>query len=154
MHSFENTAHAANDAFVKIFKNIVHFEVRDPNNPEAMLMAWIKRIVINASIDYMSKESLVPRNTELPETIWNKAGTAETGENKLLYKDLIILIRKLSPAYRVVFNLYVIDGYSHPEIAKLLNISTGTSKSNLAKARAFLQKHFIKDNNGNALCFT
>ena len=90
----------------------------------------------------------------MPEYVWNKAGNTESGENKLLYKDLIILIRKLSPAYRVVFNLYVIDGYSHPEIAGMLNISTGTSKSNLAKARAFLQKHFIKDNNGSALCFT
>ena len=154
VHCFENAAHAANDAFVKIFRNIANFQIRDPNNPEAMLMAWIKRIVINASIDYMSKESLVPQNTELPETVWKKASNAESGEDKLLYKELITLIRKLSPAYRVVFNLYVIDGYSHPEIAKTLNISIGTSKSNLAKARAFLQKHFIKDNNGNALCFT
>ncbi len=154
VRSFENAAHAANDAFVKIFRHIVRFEIRDPANPEAMLMGWIKRIVINASIDYMSKESLVPQNTELPESVWKKAGVTESGENKLLYKDLIILIRKLSPAYRVVFNLYIIDGYSHSEIAKMLNISTGTSKSNLAKARAFLQKHFIKDNNGSALCFT
>ncbi len=154
VHCFENAAHATNDAFVKIFRNIAHFEIRDPHNLEIMLMAWIKRIVINASIDFMSKESLVPQNTELPETVWKKTANSENGEDKVLYKELIVLIRKLSPAYRVVFNLYVIDGYSHPEIAKMLNISVGTSKSNLAKARAFLQKHFIKDNNGNALCFT
>jgi len=154
VHSFENAAHAANDAFVKIFRNIKNFEIRDPANLEVMLMAWIKRIVINASIDYMSKESLVPQNIELSEAVWKKPADEENGEGKMLYKELIILIRKLSPAYRVVFNLYVIDGYSHPEIAKMLNISIGTSKSNLAKARAFLQRHFIKDNNGNALCFT
>lgn len=154
VHSFENAAHAVNDAFVKIFRHIPHFEVRDHNNTEAMLMGWIKKIVIHASIDYMSKESLVSENATLPEEVWKKTGNTVSGENKLLYKELIVLIRKLSPAYRVVFNLYVIDGYTHAEIARLLNISTGTSKSNLAKARAFLQKHFIKDNNGNALCFT
>ena len=72
----------------------------------------------------------------------------------MVYKELIGLVRKLSPAYRVVFNLHVIDGYSHPEIAKMLGISVGTSKSNLAKAKAFLQKHLVKDDNGNVLCFT
>lgn len=154
VHSFENAALAANDAFVKIFRNIHNFEIRDPNNPEAMLMGWIKRIVINASIDYMSKESLVPQMNELSDTVWKKTDNSQSGEDKILHKELISLIRKLSPAYRVVFNLYVIDGYTHNEIAQMLNISTGTSKSNLAKARAFLQKHFIKDNNGNSLCFT
>jgi RNA polymerase sigma-70 factor (ECF subfamily) len=71
-----------------------------------------------------------------------------------MYKDLISLIRKLSPAYRVVFNLHVIDGYSHQEIGRLLDISPGTSKSNLYKAKAFLQKFLIKDRKGNILCFT
>ncbi|HRQ50446.1 MAG TPA: sigma-70 region 4 domain-containing protein, partial [Agriterribacter sp.] len=59
-----------------------------------------------------------------------------------------------SPSYRAVFNLYVIDGYSHQEIGKMLGISVGTSKSNLARARAFLQKYLVKDNKDNVLCFT
>lgn len=154
VHSFENAATAANDAFVKIFRNISHFEIRDVNNIEAMFSGWVKRIVVNASIDYMSKENLVPQNVELSEAVWKKPGNDKHGENNLVYKELIVLIRKLSPAYRVVFNLYVIDGYTHAEIAQMLGISVGTSKSNLAKAKAFLQKHFIKDNNGNTLCFT
>ncbi len=154
VHSFENAADAANDAFVKIFRNIHKFEIRDADKLEAMLMGWIKKIVVNASIDYMSKENLTPQNIELPDGVWNKPGSEQSGENKLAYKELILLVRKLSPGYRVVFNLYVIDGYTHAEIAAILDISVGTSKSNLAKAKAFLQKHFIKDNNGNALCFT
>ena len=154
VHSFENAANAANDAFVKVFRNIAHFEIRDVNNIETMLLGWIKRIVVNTSIDCMSRESLMPQNVELPEAVWRKAGNEQSGENKMVYKELIELVRKLSPAYRVVFNLYVIDGYTHPEIAHMLGISVGTSKSNLAKAKAFLQKHFIKDNNGNTLCFT
>jgi RNA polymerase sigma-70 factor (ECF subfamily) len=75
-------------------------------------------------------------------------------DDKLLYKELIELVRKLSPSYRAVFNMYVIDGYSHQEIADMLGISVGTSKSNLARARAFLQKYLVKDNKDNVLCFT
>ena len=76
------------------------------------------------------------------------------GENQLVYKELIALIRKLSPAYKLVFNLYVIDGYTHQEISNMLGISVGTSKSNLSKARAFLQRYLVKDDKGNILCFT
>ena len=154
VHSFENAATATNDAFVKVFRNLPGFEIRDPRNIETMLMGWIKRIVINASIDYVNKESLVNETVEISEAVWKKDAGSVNGENRLAYKELIILIKKLSPAYRAVFNLYVIDGYTHSEIAQTLNISVGTSKSNLAKAKAFLQKHFIKDNNGNSLCLT
>ncbi len=154
VHSFENAALAANDAFVKIFKSFKSFEIRDPENIEIIILGWIKRIVINASIDFMSRENLVPQHTEISDNVWRKPAAGQTGENQLMYKELIMLIRKLSPAYRVVFNLYVIDGFSHQEIAKMLGISVGTSKSNLSKARTILQKHFIQDNNGNALCFT
>lgn len=152
VHSFENAADAANDAFIKIFRALPNFEIRNANNIEALLCGWIKKIVVNASIDYMSKESLVPQNKELPDLVFDRPGSELNGENKLLYKELIVLVRKLSPGYRVVFNLYVIDGYTHAEIAQMLGISVGTSKSNLAKAKAFLQKHFVKDNNGNTLC--
>jgi RNA polymerase sigma-70 factor (ECF subfamily) len=155
VHSFENAAHAANDAFVKIFKNFKRFEIRDYEHVESMLLGWVRRIVINASIDYMSRENLVAMNGNgYTETAWEKKGIENSGENQLVYKELIALIRKLSPAYRVVFNLLVIDGYSHQEIADMLGISVGTSKSNLSKARAFLQKYLIKDDNGNVLCFT
>jgi RNA polymerase sigma factor (sigma-70 family) len=154
VHSYDNAAHAANDAFIKIFKAFKNFEIRDVNNVEPMLMGWMKRIVINTSIDFMLRESLVPEHIELPDYALNKKDGAPTGEHNMVYKELIGLVRKLSPAYRVVFNLHVIDGYSHPEIAKMLGISVGTSKSNLAKAKAFLQKHLVKDDNGNVLCFT
>jgi RNA polymerase sigma-70 factor (ECF subfamily) len=155
VHSFENAAHAANDAFVKIFRNFQKFEIRDYEHIENMLLGWIKRIVINASIDFMGRENLVAttNGTTHPE---NKdyISVNNSGENQLVYKELIALIRKLSPAYKVVFNLYVIDGYTHQEIADMLGISVGTSKSNLSKARAFLQKNLIKDDKGNVLCFT
>jgi len=152
--SYENAANAANDAFIKIFKGFKKFEIRDPANAEAVLMGWIRRIVINVSIDYMRKESLINERKYSNQDMWLYPDTSNGGENQLMYKELISLIKKLSPAYRVVFNLHVIDGYSHQEIAEMLDISVGTSKSNLAKARAFLQKHLVTDKKGNVLCFT
>ncbi len=154
VHSYDNAAHAANDAFIKMFRAFKNYEIRDKNNVEAMLLGWMKRIVINTSIDFMLRESLVPEHIVIPDDAWNKKDTGANGEHNMAYKELIGLVRKLSPAYRVVFNLHVIDGYTHPEIAKMLGISVGTSKSNLAKAKTFLQKFLVKDNHGNVLCFT
>ena len=152
--SYENAANAANDAFIKIFKAFTKFEIRDTENTEAMLMGWIRRIVINVSIDYMRRESLIAERTSFKKNEWLQPDAQNGGDSQLMYKELISLIKKLSPAYRVVFNLHVIDGYSHHEIAEMLDISVGTSKSNLAKARAFLQKHLVTDTKGNVLCFT
>lgn len=155
VHSFDNAAHACNDAFIKVFKNFKKFEVRDHNHVENMLLGWIRRIVINASIDFMGRENLVSNNTTIVHNdSWDQKGVKNEGENQIVYKELIALVRKLSPAYKVVFNLYVIDGYTHQEIANMLGISVGTSKSNLSKARAFLQKYLVKDDKGNILCFT
>jgi RNA polymerase sigma-70 factor (ECF subfamily) len=152
--SYENAANAANDAFIKIFKGFEKFEIRDPKNVEAMLMGWIRKIVVNVSIDYMRKESLISERRSSKKEVWFQSDASNDGDSQLMYKELIALIKKLSPAYRVVFNLHVIDGYSHQEIAEMLGISVGTSKSNLAKARAFLKKHLVTDTKGNVLCFT
>jgi len=152
--SYEHAANAANDAFIKIFKGIVKFEIRNVDDLEPMLLGWMRRIIINVSIDYVKKESLMAGHIALNENAWLEADTAHNGDNQLMYKELIALVKKLSPAYRVVFNLHVIDGYSHQEIGRMLGISAGTSKSNLSKAKAFLQKFLVKDQKGNILCFT
>jgi RNA polymerase sigma-70 factor (ECF subfamily) len=151
--SYENAANAANDAFIRIFKGLKKFEIRDSANAEAVLIGWMRRIIIHVSIDFMRKESLI-NDKYSKQSTWMYSDTSNGGEEQLMYKELISLIKKLSPAYRVVFNLHVIDGYSHQEIAEMLGISVGTSKSNLAKARAFLQKHLVTDKKGNVLCFT
>ena len=152
--SYQNAADAANDSFIRIFKGITRFEIRNKEQLEPMLMGWMRKIIINVSIDYMKKESLVSEHKTLKENEWLQADNSHDGDNELMYKDVVSLIRKLSPAYRVVFNLHVIDGYSHQEIARLLGISPGTSKSNLSKAKTFLQKFLVKDRKGNILCFT
>ncbi|MGN6493285.1 MAG: RNA polymerase sigma factor [Agriterribacter sp.] len=152
--SYDAAAEVSNDAFVKIFKAFSKFDYEHAANPEMLLMAWMRRIVINTAIDHIRVMRAQSKHHSITEEIWEGKEPATRSDDQLLYKEMIELIRKLSPSYRSVFNLYVIDGYSHQEIADMLGISVGTSKSNLARARAFLQKYLVKDNKDNVLCFT
>ncbi|HRP55910.1 RNA polymerase sigma factor [Agriterribacter sp.] len=154
LSSYEAAAEVTNDAFVKIFRAFGKFEYRHAANVESLLLAWMRRIVINTAIDYIRVSQAQKRYQSIAEDSWNNHEAEVRSDEQLLYKEIIELIRKLSPSYRAVFNLYVIDGYSHQEIGKMLGISVGTSKSNLARARAFLQKYLVKDNKDNVLCFT
>lgn len=153
--SYESAAEVTNDAFVKIFRSFRNFDYRQSANPEMLMFGWMRRITINTAIDFLRVSQAQRRFKPFAEL---PVAGIETGwinpDNKLLYNELIELIRKLSPSYRTVFNMYVIDGYTHQEIATALGISVGTSKSNLARARAFLQKYLVKDNKDNVLCFT
>lgn len=152
--SYESAAEVSNDAFVKIFRSFQHFDYRNAANPEMLLFAWMRRIVINTAIDFLRINQAKKRYKPIMELHENVIEPAILNpDTTILYKELIELIRKLSPSYRTVFNMYVIDGYSHQEIADTLGISVGTSKSNLARARAFLQKYLVKDNKDNVLCF-
>ncbi len=152
--SYEDAAIVANDAFIKIFRSLYKFEIRNDTAIEAMLMGWMRKIVITTSLDHLRKESSMNGKMNYTESFELKISSSNDGQNQLLYDELIGVIKKLSPGYRAVFNLYVIDGYSHKEIAATLGITEGTSKSNLSKAKAFLQKFFIKDNRGYTLCST
>lgn len=151
----ESANEVTNDAFIKIFRSFKKFEYKNAVNPEMLLMAWMRRIVVNTAIDYLRVSQAQKRYQPVAELNdeHHEAVTVNPDE-KLLYKELIELIKKLSPSYRTVFNMYVIDGYSHQEIARALGISVGTSKSNLARARAILQKYLVKDNMDYVLCLT
>jgi RNA polymerase sigma-70 factor (ECF subfamily) len=131
-----------NDAFIKLFRNLKQFELTtDPNILEPRFFGWFKKIVINTSLDYLKKENRQMTFENIDDTqVWDLSETSELADSKLLYKELIGFLKELPPSYNRVFNLYVIDGYSHAEIAGLLNISIGTSKSNLFKAKEILQK--------------
>ena len=101
--------------------------------------------------DELRRGSMLPEIGGIPEHVWEIADNSQDADQLLLYKDLIILIKELPPAYRTVFNLYIIDGYTHSEIADLMKIAIGTSKSNLSKARVLLQKSIKKMEEGK-LC--
>jgi RNA polymerase sigma factor (sigma-70 family) len=139
--SFEEASIVTNDSFVKAFKNLKSLEI-DTNEIalELRFRGWLRRIVINTSIDKFRRGSkqLAYENID-DSNCWDEAFAPEEADSKLLYKELINYLKQLPPAYQKVFNLYVIDGYNHVEIAALLSISVGTSKSNLARARQILQ---------------
>jgi RNA polymerase sigma-70 factor (ECF subfamily) len=139
-----------NDGFVKLFSHFHKFQLAENGEDERLLMGWLKKILINASIDELRKGNMMPEIGGIPQHAWSIPGGPEA-DQLILYKELIILVKELPPGYRAVFNLYAIDGYSHHEIAALLGISAGTSKSNLSKARALLQRK-VKTMEESKLC--
>jgi RNA polymerase sigma factor (sigma-70 family) len=144
IYRYEKAVDVVNDGFVKLFRNFEKFELADDAENERKLMGWLKKIVVNTAIDELRKGNMLPEIGGIPENVWDIKDNSQDADQLLLYKDLIILIKELPPAYRVVFNLYVIDGYTHSEIADMIKISVGTSKSSLSRARAILQKNIKK----------
>jgi len=125
------------EGFVKVFRNLHKFE------PKSSLESWIRRIMINTAIDQYRKTK--KRRVEVDIEY---ASTKKFNNNiieQLSAEEILKLVQKLSPGYRAVFNLYVIDGFTHKEIGQKLSISEGTSKSNLAKARAKLKIMISKE---------
>jgi len=152
MDTYEQAVEVTNDGFVKIFRNFGRFEIRDPERMEIVMLGWMRRIMINAAIDYRRKEKNIPETSELIPGGSDYKDDSRLSDNILLFKELICLTRELPPVYRLVFNLHVIEGYSHPEIAKMLGIMVGTSKSNLFKAKVYLQKRLASEKAAFAAC--
>lgn len=128
------------EGFVKIFFNIKQF------TGSGSFEGWMKRIIINTAIEFYRKKVIMYPVTDFePEE-----GTSPEGEVQieLQANDLLKMIQELPTGYRTVFNLYAIEGYSHKEIAEMLGISEGTSKSQLARARVILQQQ-VNDLNKN-----
>jgi len=144
IYRYDKAVDTVNDGFVKLFTHFPKFKMGSDVDNEKILMGWLKKIMINTSIDELRKVNMLPEIGGIPDDVWEITDAGQNADQLLLYKDLIILIKELPPAYRVVFNLYVIDGYSHSEIADMMKIPIGTSKSNLSRARVLLQKSLKK----------
>lgn len=127
--SREEAMEIVNDGFLKAFLKIDQYDTDYPFKP------WLRRILINASIDYYRKYNKLKDEEEKVLSIEQSNTTQNEALENLEFEDLLKVMQQLSPAYRLVFNLYVIEGMTHQDIAEQLNISVGTSKSNLAKAR-------------------
>lgn len=125
------------DTFVKVFQNI------DSYSNTGSFIGWVKRILINTAIN--SYRSAYNRNEIVDDepVPFSRYDESDVFEN-FAAEDLLNLLNQLPEGYRVVFNMYVIEGYKHKEIAEILNISEGTSKSQLSKAKAMLQKMVVK----------
>ena len=131
---------AANDGFLKVFRDFHRFDAtRHPEDLVGSFRGWLKRIMVHTAIDYYRANERHQHQQELYDVTLNQADQSATPLDALSYDELLTLVQRLSPAYRAVFNLAVIDGFGHEEIAKKLHISVGASKSNLFKARALLR---------------
>ena len=146
MYRYEKAVDVTNDGFVKLFRWFEKFNAsgETAEDNERLLMGYIKRIMINTAIDELRKGRMLPEIGGIPENIWEKAGKDQDADQLILYKDLISMVKQLPPQYRIVFNMYVIDGYNHHEIADILKTAVGTSKSALSRARILLQKAIQK----------
>ena len=151
IYNYEEALEVTNDGFVNFFLSIDRFVLEAQCNIEKMLGGWIKRIMINCSIDLLRKKMMLPEIGSIPGYAWDIKENGHSSEQLIIYKELVLLIKKLPPQYRTVFNLYVIDGYKHIEIAEIMGIAVGTSKSNLIRAKTLMQK-FINQNESLSEC--
>jgi RNA polymerase sigma-70 factor (ECF subfamily) len=119
------------EGFMKVFKKIGSYR------GDGSFEGWIRRIFVNTAIEHFRKKSYLQPITEQEES--SIEGKYVSVLDSLAEKDIIKLIQQLSPGYRTVFNMYVIEGYTHKQIADILKISEGTSKSQLSRAKLILQ---------------
>lgn len=134
-----------NDGFLKVFKEIHHYRPAYADVVSSF-KGWLRKIMVYTSIDHFRKNQKHQVVTQLDNVVYQVPSSQEDSLDKISYEEIIRSVQLLSPGYRTVFNLFVIEGWSHDEIAEHLGISAGTSKSNLSKARRQLQKILYKHN--------
>jgi len=144
IYRLEKAIDVVNDGFVKVFAHLSKFRFVDDDDNEKMLMAWLKQIMINTAIDALRRQSLTPEIGGIPDDVWDTTDKAYDADQVMLFNDLIALVKQLPPQYRIVFNLYVIDGYTHSDIAAMLHMTVSNSKSTLLRARTLLQNSVRK----------
>jgi len=122
------------NGFLKVFENIKQFKGR------GSFEGWLRKIFVNTALEKFRNQTFLTAVSDQIE--YNYITEDADIISKLSSEELIEMIQELSPAYRMVFNLYAVEGYSHEEISEKLKIAEGTSKSNLARARKILQNKF------------
>ena len=119
------------EGFVKVFSNIQNFKRDCP------LEYWIRKIIVNTALKHLRQKSLLTVSHESEEV--ENLSSGDYNLNDYSMDELLSIIQSLAPRYRMVFNLYAIEGYNHKEIGEMLDISEGTSNSQYSRARAILQ---------------
>lgn len=135
-HDYPTAEDLLQEGFIKVFNKL------DMYSYEGSFEGWLKRIFVNTAIEHYRKSSSRRFFVEIEEA--QELSLDGSAIDLLAAQDLLKLVQKLPDGYRTVFNLYAIEGYNHKEVGKLLGISEGTSKSQLARARATLQKELKK----------
>ena len=130
--SREQAEDVLQDGFIKVFSNLEKF------SGEGSLEGWVRRIMVNTSLDQIRKETKLQKNISWDDVDFKIENDSFILEG-LMAEDLLKLINAMPQGYKMVFNLFAIEGYSHKEIAVELNISENTSKSQYSRARAYIQ---------------
>jgi RNA polymerase sigma-70 factor (ECF subfamily) len=129
----EDAIEVLHNGFLKVYKNIHTYDAS-----KASLYTWVRTIVVNSAIDFIRQRGKFYNNIELEKA--EEPAVDADAVQRMSAQELLQLVQQLSPATQAVFNLYVVEGYNHREIANLLGISEGTSKWHLSEARKQLQK--------------
>lgn len=132
------------DGFYKFFKNLRSFNYQG----DAAFYAWLKKTMINECLMFLRKRTMF---TIMSETVAEELTLQEEALNNLSADEIFKMIVRLPVGYRTIFNLHAIEGMSHAEIAALLGIAEGTSKSQLSKAKTLLQKMLLQNKNDYAI---
>jgi RNA polymerase sigma factor (sigma-70 family) len=122
------------EGFIKIFENLGSYK------HEGSFEGWMRRITVNTALEKFRSRHSLYRVDDIDQIKEPDAEPDNQDYAGLEANDLLEIIRELPPKYRIVFNLFAIEGYSHKEISRMANISEGTSKSNLSRARVILQR--------------
>lgn len=134
----EEAEEVLQEGFMRVFEHVKQYKSTGP------FEGWVRKIMVNCALSkYRSKSQLHAVSSIDVGTADIGYSGAEDVLSKISVKELIRMVQQLPPAYRMIFNLYVFEGMKHREIAAHLNISEGTSKSNLSDARAILQKNVL-----------
>jgi RNA polymerase sigma factor (sigma-70 family) len=141
----EDSVEILNDGFLKIFKEIHRYKPAYADEISSF-KGWLRKIMVCTAIDHFRKNRKHQLVGELDSSIYHLPADNEAAIDKVSYHEIIKFIQELSPGYRIVLNLFIVEGLSHEEISQQLGISVGTSKSNLAKARKQLQKILFRQN--------
>ena len=145
----EDALEILNDGFLKVFREIHHYSPAYADVVSSF-KGWLRKIMVYTAIDHFRKYHKHKMVMDLDQVVMQVPSAGESAVDKISYEEIIRGIQELSPGYRTVLNLFIIEGLSHDEIANHLGISTGTSKSNLSKARRQLQKILFKQNQTEA----
>jgi len=130
-NNYDDALDILHEGFIKVFRHISKYKAG------TSLGSWIRRIMVNTSIDYYRK--VKRRRTENLDTAYGVYTKGADAVSDLSTQEIMQALQSLTPAYRSVFNLYVIEGYSHREVGERLGITESTSRSNLVKARTKLK---------------
>ena len=122
-----------NNGFLKVFRNIEKYDEK-----QAALYTWMRTIIINSCLNFIKQKEKHISHNELDEAV--EVDIPAEAISRMKATEILYLVRQLPPATQAVFNLYVMDGYNHKEIAQMLNIKEGTSKWHLSEARKNLQQ--------------